>query len=84
MSIVCLRIEDRFYIRISIVVIVSRNFFHLFIYLLPIECQATCFKNSSCIFSKWERVWVNNRNDCSSQGGYLVSIETEEEWQFIN
>ena len=32
MSIVCLRIEDRFYIRISIVVIVSRNFFiYLFI-----------------------------------------------------
>ena len=21
---------------------------------------------------------------CSRQGGYLVSIETEEEWQFIN
>ena len=32
MSIVCLRIEDHFYIRISIVVIVSRNFFiYLFI-----------------------------------------------------
>ena len=32
MSIVCLRIEDRFHIRISIVVIVSRNFFiYLFI-----------------------------------------------------
>ena len=84
MSIVCLRMEDRFYIRVSIIVIGSRNFFYLFIYLLPIECQATYFKNSSCIFSTWERVWVNNRNVCSSQGGYLVSIETEEEWQFIN
>ena len=62
----------------------QQKFFHLFIYLLFIECQATCFKNSSYIFSTWERVWLNNRNVCSSQGGYLASIETEEEWQFIN
>ena len=52
--------------------------------MLLIECQATCFKNSSYIFSKSGRFWVNNRNICSSQGGYLVSIETEGEWQFIN
>ena len=30
------------------------------------------------------RVWNRNRRTCSSQKGYLVSIETEEEWQFIN
>ena len=49
-----------------------------------IECQATCFKNSCYIFSKSGRYWYSNRNVCYLQGGYLVSIETEEEWQFIN
>ena len=28
--------------------------------------------------------WAFNMFVCSRQGGYLVSIETEEEWQFIN
>ena len=49
-----------------------------------IECQATCFKNSCYIFSKSGRYWYSNRNVCYLQGGYLVSIETEEEWHFIN
>ena len=48
-----------------------------------IECQATCFKNSSYIFSKSGRGWYENREVCYSQGGNLVSIETEEEWKFI-
>ena len=60
------------------------SFIYLFLYFLPIECQVTCFKKSSYIFSKWERVWDKNRHICSGQGGDLVSIETEEEWQFIN
>ena len=51
--------------------------------MLLIECQATCFKNSSYIFSKKGRDWDRKRDICSSQGGVLVSIETEEEWQFI-
>ena len=51
--------------------------------MLLIECQATCFKNSSYIFSKKGRDWDRNRDICSSQGGVLVSIENEEEWQFI-
>ena len=57
----------------------------LFIHSLFLtECKATCFRNSSYIFSKRGRGWSFNRFVCSSQGGDLVSIETEEEWQFIN
>ena len=47
------------------------------------ECQATCFKNSSYIFSKSGRGWYDNRYVCLEQGFDLVSIETEEEWKFI-
>ena len=57
---------------------------YLFLYLFPIECQATCFKNSSYIFSKRGRHWFKNWRICYYQGGDLVSIETEEEWQFIS
>ena len=60
-------------------------FVYLFIHLFfLIECQATCFKNSSYFFSKSGRVWGHNNRACSDQKGYLVSIETEEEWKFIN
>ena len=60
-----------------------------FVYLLPHlfffkGCQTTCFKNSSYIFFKSGGNWSSSRFVCSSQGGDLVSIETEEEWQFIN
>ncbi|XP_066022820.1 adhesion G protein-coupled receptor L1-like isoform X1 [Pocillopora verrucosa] len=48
------------------------------------ECQPTCFKNSSYIFSKGKIYRFHNNEVCSILGGYLVSIETEEEWQFIN
>ena len=48
-----------------------------------IECQVTCFKNSSYIFSKSGRGWYDNRCVCTEQGFDLASIETEEEWQFI-
>ena len=59
-----------------------------FVYFLsfiffPIECQVTCFKNSSYIFSKSGRDWYDNRDVCYQQGFDLVSIETEEEWKFI-
>ena len=62
------------------------TFFCLFFVLyffFPIECQATCFKNSSYIFSKRGRGWYDNRDVCHQQGFDLVSIETEEEWKFI-
>ena len=49
-----------------------------------IEYQATCFKNSSYIFSKSGRGWCDNKDVCYEQGFDLVSIETEEEWQFIS
>ena len=60
-----------------------------FIYLFTplfflLECQATCFKNSSYFFSKSGRHWGHNNRACSDHKGYLVSIETEEECQFIN
>ena len=48
-----------------------------------IECQATCFK-SSYIFSSSVRDWINSRRVCNDQGFDLISIETEEEWQFIS
>ena len=65
---------------------ISIHFFS-FIYsfnFFPTECQATCFKDSSYIFSKSGEDWDENRIVCNDQGGDLVSIETEEEWQFIN
>ena len=59
-------------------------FVYLFLLFFPIECQATCFKKSSYIFSKSGRHWRQNWFVCDKQGGYLVSIETQEEWQFIS
>ena len=55
----------------------------IYSFFFSIECQATCF-NSSYIFSKSGRNSRDNWRVCTSQGGYLVSIETEEDWQFIN
>ena len=49
-----------------------------------VECQETRFESSWYTFSKWGRSWWRNRKTCGYQGGYLVSIETEEEWEFIN
>ena len=49
-----------------------------------IECQAACFNSSSYIFSKSGRDFNENWSVCKDQRGYLVSIETEEEWQFIS
>ena len=60
------------------------SFLYVFVYFFLIECQPTCFKNSSYTFSKSGRNWFFNSVVCSTLGGYLVSIETEEEWNFIN
>ena len=76
-------------IRIISLIIISIHFFSLFIclfiycFFFLTECQATCFKNSSYVFSKSGRIWSYNWGTCLNQGGYLVSIETEEEWRFI-
>ena len=56
----------------------------MYLCFLLVGCQAICFKNSSYIFSKTGIVWDNHKCVCNYQKGYLVSIETEEEWQFIN
>ena len=56
---------------------------YLFIYFVE-ECQGIRFETSCYTFSKWGRSWWRNRKACEYQGGYLVSIETQEEWQFIN
>ena len=56
---------------------------YLFIYFVE-ECQGIRFETSYYTFSKWGRSWWRNRKACEYQGGYLVSIETDEEWQFIN
>ena len=49
-----------------------------------IECPDIFFQNSWYIFTKKGKGWNKNRKICPSQGGELVSIETEEEWNFIN
>ena len=49
-----------------------------------IECPDISFQNSWYIFTKKGEGWNKNRKICQSQGGELVSIETEEEWNFIN
>ena len=70
---------------ITIVIISIHFFVYLFIPLIfLVQCQETCFKNSSYVFSKSGTRWNFNWYVCWYQGGYLVSIETEEEWQFIS
>ncbi|CAH3159228.1 unnamed protein product, partial [Pocillopora meandrina] len=51
---------------------------------MPVECPNITFKNSRYIISVDGWYWHLNRDICQSQGGDLVSIETEEEWNFIN
>ncbi|KAL9972703.1 hypothetical protein ACROYT_G019063 [Oculina patagonica] len=48
--------------------------------------QDNCFGNSCYTFSDNEsgQSWSQNRITCQGKGGDLVSIETEDEWQYIN
>ncbi|CAH3159289.1 unnamed protein product, partial [Pocillopora meandrina] len=48
------------------------------------ECPNRTFKNSWYIISVDGWSWPRNRETCQSQGGDLVSMETEEEWNFMN
>ncbi|KAJ7385794.1 Cartilage matrix protein [Desmophyllum pertusum] len=43
-----------------------------------------CFADSCYMFTKSGKTWTDNQNSCRDKGGDLVSIETEEEWTFIN
>ncbi|RMX59357.1 hypothetical protein pdam_00025282 [Pocillopora damicornis] len=49
-----------------------------------IECPNRTFKNSWYIISVDGWSWPRNRETCQSQGGDLVSMETEKEWNFMN
>ena len=49
-----------------------------------VGCSNITFENSWYIFSEHGLYWLWNRETCQSQGGDLVSIETKEEWKFIN
>ncbi len=50
------------------------------------ESTDKCFGNSCYTFSDAEsgKTWSENRVTCQGKGGDLVSIETEDEWQYIN
>ena len=53
-----------------------------------VECLNITFKNSWYIISvrktNLSNNWLWDRETCRNQGADLVSIETEEEWNFIN
>ncbi|CAH3159295.1 unnamed protein product [Pocillopora meandrina] len=54
---------------------------------MPGECLNITFKNSWYIISvhkRWFLDWRWAREACQNQGWDLVSIETEDEWNFIN
>ncbi|PFX12796.1 putative G-protein coupled receptor 133 [Stylophora pistillata] len=42
-----------------------------------------CTEDSCYVFKKEENTWKEARTSCQQQKGDLVSIETEEEWDFI-
>ena len=55
-------------------------FFHLYHF---VECPNITFNNSWYIISVYGWSWSWNRDNCQRRGGDLISIETEEEWNFI-
>ena len=70
---------------ITLIIIMIISIFCFYFYHF-VECLNITFKNSWYIISVHETgwSWLWNRETCQSQGGDLVSIETEEEWNFIN
>ena len=44
----------------------------------------SCFANSCYVIARSGQTWDDNRRSCKRQGGDLVSIETLQEWNFIN
>ncbi|KAL9951704.1 hypothetical protein ACROYT_G044426 [Oculina patagonica] len=49
-----------------------------------IESGNVLFGDSCYSFTESGKTWNENRDTCKSKGGDLVSMETEEEWQFVN
>ncbi|PFX12795.1 Type-2 ice-structuring protein [Stylophora pistillata] len=47
------------------------------------ECQKNFSGDSYYVFMKEQNTWNQSITLCHKQGGHLVSIETEEEWDFI-
>ena len=43
-----------------------------------------CFGNSCYVISEKGETWAENQKSCKAEGGDLVSMETEDEWQFVN
>ena len=71
---------------ITLIIIMIISIFCFYFYHF-VECLNITFKNSWYIISVRERWFVNwlwAREACQNQGGDLVSIETEDEWNFIN
>lgn len=54
------------------------------IWLFYVGSGDLCFENSCYLFKESGKRWTDSQNTCKGKGGDLVSIETEEEWQFIN
>ena len=71
---------------ITLIIIMIISIFCFYFYHF-VECLNITFKNSWYIISVRERRLINwhwAREACQNQGGDLVSIETEDEWNFIN
>ncbi|XP_022777587.1 low affinity immunoglobulin epsilon Fc receptor-like [Stylophora pistillata] len=55
----------------------------LIVNLKVAECHSVCSKDSCYEFKKEKKPWKDARNACKEKRGDLVSIETEEEWDFM-
>ena len=71
---------------ITLIIIMIISIFSFYFYHF-VECLNITFKNSWYIISvreQWFFNWLWVREACQNQGGDLASIETEDEWNFIN
>lgn len=54
------------------------------IFIIVIVSVGKCLADSCYMFTKSGKTFTENQNSCQDKGGDLVSMETEEEWTFIN